>query len=253
MQWHVHENLCWGLNDDGEPEGRRRAPTPTALPTGPSTPAATTRWCTCGSPPTSAAPFAALEGHGAGQAARPTAPASTSAATTTVGGRRTATSPPTPYDPTKPIDLSGRGRRDARAAGVRREPRRHHLVELPQWADPAVAEAAGFHSIGDAAPGHEHYIQWDWIDDDVWLDPDHPESLVYEPQPTGPRSSCRRCSCCPPTVALDDVPDLGGALMQWHIHDNLCFTDDPVAPQVARLTRPEAPAGHRSSSSTRRR
>ena len=37
----------------------------------------------------------------------------------------------------------------------------------------------------------------------------------------------------PDTVALDDVPDIGGALMQWHIHDNLCFTDDPIAPQVA--------------------
>ena len=24
-----------------------------------------------------------------------------------------------------------------------------------------------------------------WIDDDVWLDPDFPESLVYEPQPDG--------------------------------------------------------------------
>ena len=27
--------------------------------------------------------------------------------------------------------------------------------------------------------------------------------------------------------------------MQWHVHDNLCFTDDPVAPQVAGLTRPD--------------
>ena len=30
---------------------------------------------------------------------------------------------------------------------------------------------------------------------------------------------------------LDDVPDVGGALTQWHIHDNLCFTDDPAAPR----------------------
>ena len=32
------------------------------------------------------------------------------------------------------------------------------------------------------------------------------------------------------------MPDIGGALTQWHIHDNLCFTKDPVAPQVAGLT-----------------
>ena len=40
----------------------------------------------------------------------------------------------------------------------------------------------------------------------------------------------------PDTVALTDVPDIGGTLMQWHIHDNLCFTTDPVAPKVAGLT-----------------
>ncbi len=32
------------------------------------------------------------------------------------------------------------------------------------------------------------------------------------------------------------MPDIGGALMQWHIHDNLCFTADPVQPRVAGLT-----------------
>ena len=40
----------------------------------------------------------------------------------------------------------------------------------------------------------------------------------------------------PSGTALDDVPDIGGPLTQWHIHDNLCFTTDPVAPQVADLT-----------------
>ena len=25
--------------------------------------------------------------------------------------------------------------------------------------------------------------------------------------------------------------------MQWHVHDNLCYDDDPVAPQVRGLTR----------------
>jgi hypothetical protein len=40
----------------------------------------------------------------------------------------------------------------------------------------------------------------------------------------------------PETVSLTDVPNIGGALMQWHIHDNLCFTNDPVAPQVRGVT-----------------
>ena len=111
------------------------------------------------------------------------------------------------------------------------------LVRLPQWSDPAVAEAAGFHSIGDAGTGHEHYVQWDWINDDVWLDPDAPESLVYEPQPDGSKKLVSAMYMLPTSVALTDVPDLGGRLMQWHIHDNLCYTDDPVAPQVGGLTR----------------
>ena len=49
-------------------------------------------------------------------------------------------------------------------------------------------------------------------------------------------------------MALTDVPDIGGALMQWHIHDNLCFTDDPVAAAGgAASSTPPASARRRSS------
>jgi hypothetical protein len=143
------------------------------------------------------------------------------------------------YDPTKPIDLSG-------VAGVTPEQQAFAenlvavtVVRLPQWADPAVAEAAGFHSIGDADSGHEHYVNWDWIDDDVWLDPDAPESLVYEPQPDGSKKLVSAMYMLPRDVTLDDVPDYGGTLMQWHVHDDLCMTNDPVAPQVEGDTRPD--------------
>jgi hypothetical protein len=94
-----------------------------------------------------------------------------------------------PYDPTKPIDLSG-------VEGVTPEQQAAAenliavtLVRLPQWADYHVAEAAGFVSIGDGLTGVEHYVHWDWIDDDVFLDPDQPESLVYVPNPMAPSSS----------------------------------------------------------------
>ena len=143
------------------------------------------------------------------------------------------------YDPTKPIDLSG-------VDGVTPEQQAFaenlvavNVVRLPQWAHPAVAEAAGFHSIGDADSGHEHYVNWDWIDDDVWLDPDAPESLVYELQPDGTKKLVSAMYMLPRDVTLEDVPDDGGALMQWHVHDDLCMTDDPVAPQVEGQTRPD--------------
>ncbi|MEO6123158.1 MAG: hypothetical protein ABIR32_05570 [Ilumatobacteraceae bacterium] len=146
---------------------------------------------------------------------------------------------PVPYDPTKPIDLGG-------VPGVTPEEQARAenlvaitLIRLPQWSDPAVAEAAGFHSIGDGVTGHEHYVQWDWINDDVWLNPDFPESLVYEPQPDGTKKLVSAMYMIPDTMTLDQVPDIGGSLTQWHIHDNLCYTPDPVAPKVAGTTSPD--------------
>ena len=158
------------------------------------------------------------------------------ATATTVHTHAPAAVPTVPYDPTKPIDLGG-------VPGVtpEQQARAENLVaitviRLPQWSDPAVAEAAGFHSIGDALTGFEHYINWDWIDDNDFLDPDHPESLVYVPQADGTKKLVSAMFMLPDTMSLDQVPDVGGALTQWHIHDNLCFTKDPVAPRVAGIT-----------------
>ncbi len=113
-----------------------------------------------------------------------------------------------PYDPTQPIDLSG-------VAGVTSEQQAFAenlvavtVVRLPQWADPAVAEAAGFHSIGDGITGHEHYVQWDWIDDEIWLDPDAPESLVYEVQPDGAKTLVSAMYMLPATIAVERRPRL---------------------------------------------
>ena len=143
------------------------------------------------------------------------------------------------YDPTMPIDLSGvEGVTPAQQA-IAENLVAVNVVRLPQWADPAVAEAAGFHSIGDGDAGEEHYVNWDWIDDDVWLDPDAPESLVYEAKPDGSKKLVSAMYMLPDDVALEDVPDYGGALMQWHIHDDLCFTADPVAPQLEGETQPD--------------
>ena len=143
------------------------------------------------------------------------------------------------YDPTMPIDLSGVDGVTPAQQAFAENLVAVNVVRLPQWADPAVAEAAGFHSIGDDDGGHEHYVNWDWIDDDVSLDPDAPESLVYQPQPDGSKKLVSAMYMLPDHVALQDVPDYGGALMQWHIHDDLCFTADPVAPQLEDQTGPD--------------
>ena len=229
MQWHNHGDLCWAFGDDGKPRvvGLTDANGNCAqgINTGGQNPMVHV-WIT----PHPCGVFAALEGVGAGQAAVPDdqrvdmcnqSHAHTAAAVATK-----------PYDPTQPIDLGG-------VAGVTPQQQAAaenlvalNVVRLPQWSDYKVAEAAGYHSIGDGLTGFEHFIKWDLINDDVSLDPDQPESLVYQPQPDGSKKLVSAMYFLPDTVALTDVPDIGGALMQWHIHDNLCFTDDPVAPLV---------------------
>jgi hypothetical protein len=140
-----------------------------------------------------------------------------------------------PYDATLPVDLGG-------VPGVTtdEQARAEDLVtitlqRLPQWADPAKAEAVGFRSIGDGLTGFEHYINWSYIDDGTTLDPDRPESLVYRVH-GGTKTLEAVMYMLPPGSTLDAVPDVGGPLTQWHIHDNLCFSNDPVAPHVVGLT-----------------
>jgi hypothetical protein len=236
MQWHVHDNLCWGLNDDGEPVVKGVLEN-----FGGTCPAGTVNaggdnpmvhvWIA----PHECGPFAALEGHGAGQAS-----VSDGARMDQCNhdhgadhGDHAAESATVPYDPELPIDLGGTPGVTPQQQAFAENLVAATIRDLPQWADLDAVEAAGFHSIGDAATGHEHYIQWDWIDDDVWLDPDYPESLVFEPQPDGSKELVSAMFMLPGGTPLDEVPDWGGELMQWHVHGDLCFTDDPVAPQVA--------------------
>jgi hypothetical protein len=128
----------------------------------------------------------------------------------------------TPYDPTKPIDLSG-------VPGVTPEQQAaaENLVavtvlRLPKWSDPAVAEAAGFRSIGDGFTGVEHFVNPAFMTDEFFLDPDHPESLVYDTKGGGRRLVAAMYMADKGTP-LEAVPNIGGKLMQWHTHENLCY------------------------------
>jgi hypothetical protein len=130
---------------------------------------------------------------------------------------------PTPYDPAKPIDLSG-------VPGVTPEQQAAAenivavtLVRLPKWSDPAVAEAAGFRSIGDGFTGVEHFVNQAFMDDDTTLDPDRPESLVFDTSGGGRRLVAAMYMLKRGTP-LAAAPNIGGALMQWHTHENLCYT-----------------------------
>lgn len=139
--------------------------------------------------------------------------------------------PPKPYDPTLPIDLGG-----VEGVTPQQQARAENLLaitilRLPQFADPATAEAMGFVSIGDGFLGTEHYLSAANMSDDKILDPDFPESLVYDTTTT-PKKLVAAMFMMNPGDTLADVPDVGGKLTQWHIHDNLCF----AGPRVAGLT-----------------
>ena len=147
--------------------------------------------------------------------------------------------PAKPYDPTQPIDLSG-----VEGVSPEQQARAENLIavtllRLPQFSDPAVAHAAGYRSIQDAVTGYEHYVNWSLLDDGKILDPDYPESLVYRVFPGGRRELQAAMYMLRPTDTLDTVPDVGGALTQWHIHDNLCFTNEPGDYKVRGLTNPD--------------
>ncbi len=251
MTWHKHDNLCWSLDENGaakvvgiiDADGNCA----NGVRTGGANPMVHV-WIQ----PHPCGVFAALEGIGAGTAAVPedqrvdtctaehdhgtSASGSTTTDTTTHDHATTAVAKP--YDPTLPIDLSGTPGVTPQQQAAAENLIAVTLVELPQWSDYHVAEAAGFQSIGDGATGFEHYVQWDWIEDDTILDPNHPESLVYEPQPDGSKKLVSAMYMTSSDVALEDVPDIGGALMQWHIHNNLCYSGWPAHPRVAGVTSP---------------
>jgi hypothetical protein len=139
--------------------------------------------------------------------------------------------PPKPFDPAMPIDLGGVPGVTPQQQAAAENLLAITLLRLPKFADPAFAEANGFVSIGDGLLGHEHYLNPANMTDDRILDPDFPESLVYDTS-VSPKRLAAAMFMLNPGDTLADVPELGGKLTQWHVHDNLCF----AGPRVAGLT-----------------
>jgi hypothetical protein len=158
------------------------------------------------------------------------------APTITVAPTTTTTTPhPKPYDPTKPIDLSGTPG-VTKAELTRAETLvRSTIADLKKYDDPLQAYAAGYRTIGDGLTGDEHYVNWSYVDDGHILDPNRPESIVYEWR-GDKQVAVAAMYMLPFGSKFTDVPDVGGALTQWHVHQNLCLTNDPVQKVVAGLT-----------------
>jgi hypothetical protein len=105
---------------------------------------------------------------------------------------------------------------------------RKTIVDLRRFEYPAEAVAAGYRSIGDGATGDEHFIKWADVNDGRILDPTRPESLVYEVR-DGRQQIAAAMYMLPFGSRFTDAPDVGGALTQWHVHQDLCLTNSADA------------------------
>lgn len=147
---------------------------------------------------------------------------------------------PRTWDPAKGLDVF------ANVGGVSpdQETRARSLVaaaerDLPKWANYADAVAAGWKSIADnQTTGYEHLVNQKLINDGKFLDSTAPESLVYKVV-NGTKTLVSAMFISPTGTSLTDplLTDYAGPLMQWHIHNNLCFkTGLSGSPVVAGLT-----------------
>ena len=158
---------------------------------------------------------------------------------------------PRPFDPGLPIDLTG-----APGASLEQQAQAENLVavtldRLPRYADPQAAIDDGFVSIGDGFTGHEHVLKPEHLTDEYVLDPDFPEALVYELE-DGEKTLVAAMFMLSQGEGLEDVPDLGGPLLPWYVHSDLCFsvaeaqfalagivgTDEPCPPGALKMQIP---------------
>ena len=176
VTWHNHDNLCWTVVD-GQPKvaavtDNHGGVCPEGTVQAGGEAAMVHVWIR----PHKCGVFSALEGHGAGS--------SFDRGGTRVdqcahghegaghGGQQALANWPRPFDPSKPIDLSG-------VEGVTAEQEAYgvELIEsakrdLPNYADAAAAEADGYRSIHDGGTGFEHLIKWELTRDGKMLDSD---------------------------------------------------------------------------------
>jgi hypothetical protein len=144
-----------------------------------------------------------------------------------------------PFDPDQPIDFSGAPDTTPEQQAFAENLVATTLNLLPMWEDPEYALANGFESIGDGVTGTEHFINDEFRNDDTYFDPTRPESLVWDVS-SGERRLVAAMFMLDEGQELTDVPNYGGSLMQFHIHNNLCYTPSG---QVAGLVNGDGECG----------
>ncbi|MBU6227550.1 MAG: hypothetical protein KGQ43_08185, partial [Acidobacteria bacterium] len=145
---------------------------------------------------------------------------------------------PRPYFPGIGVDIEG-----VDGVSKEQENRARQLVldtqrDLMRWSDYRVAEEEGWISIGDEETGYEHFVNPMKIIDGKFLDSSSPESIVYKVYGET-RILVSAMYMANLGTAIDDpeLTDYAGPLMQWHIHDNLCWKlGDGMLPVITGIT-----------------
>ncbi len=156
---------------------------------------------------------------------------------------------PRPYFPGIGIDIEG-------VAGVstEQEGRARQLVldtqrDLMRWSDHRVAVDEGWISIGDERTGYEHFVNPMKLIDGKFLDTAAPESIVYKVYGET-RILVSAMYMANLGTGIDDAElvEYAGPLMQWHVHENLCWKlGDGMRPFISGITDEggKCPAGSR--------
>ncbi len=150
---------------------------------------------------------------------------------TTAQAQALASGWPRAFDPGQPINFSGIGGVTAVQAARATALIQNAARDLARYANYNDAIAAGYLSIGDA--GFEHVIKYSYLNDGRFLDTTAPESLVYKVV-NGTKTLVSAMFIANPGTQVNDatINDYAGGLIQWHVHDNLCWKAVNGVPKV---------------------
>jgi hypothetical protein len=107
-----------------------------------------------------------------------------------------------------------------------------------------VLEPLGYFNFGVTAPGgYDHWINGGWLVDDHVVDPEFPESLVYQIGDDGLWHLVSAMFMLSPGVEVEDIPEDIAWLPGWHGHPELCVTPAGTFAGVTDPDNPSCPPG----------
>jgi hypothetical protein len=105
-----------------------------------------------------------------------------------------------------------------------------------QFADPEAARRAGYFSVEPPGlSGWNHLARWSAVEDDVVLDPDAPEALLYRVE-DGQWTLVAEVFLMPKRYTFTNTPRIADGAGSWHNHPTACVAGDPFTdPELGRI------------------